>query len=128
MVKYSPEEVRDVAAALSTDSRLLIIDRLRRGTATSTELAATAGIGLPAVHKQLAILQQAGLVVSAKDGRVVSHRLRAEGLDVLADWLRTRRSFWTNSFHELDRALQADDPAGDSHGGRAASHEGQEQA
>jgi DNA-binding transcriptional ArsR family regulator len=128
MVKYPREAVREIAAALSTDSRLLIIDRLRQGTATSTELAAAAGIGLPAVHKQLTILQQAGLVVSAKDGRVVSHRLRVEGLDVLADWLRTRQSFWANSFHELDRALQTDDSPGDSHGGGAAAHEGKEQA
>ena len=114
MANYSLEAIRATAAALSSDSRLLIIDRLRQGSATSSELATVAGIGLPAVQKQMAILQQAGLVTSDKVGRVVSHRLQADGLQMLGDWLSTRRSFWTNSFGALDRALQAPDREADS--------------
>ncbi|SDR92176.1 ArsR/SmtB family transcription factor [Microlunatus soli] len=105
MAKYSLEEIRQLAGALAADSRLLIIDRLRSGPATSTELAASAGIGLPAVQKQLAVLQRVGLIASTKQGRVVIHRLQPERMDVLADWIRTRTSFWRNSFATLESAL-----------------------
>lgn len=105
MAKYQRAAVRQVAAALAADSRLLIIDRLRQGPASSSELAAVAGIGLPAAHKQLAVLQEAGVISSDKIGRVVTHRLRPERLAVLSDWLQTRRSFWTSSFAALASAV-----------------------
>ena len=59
------------------------------------------------IYVTLTRLDKAGLVTSDKEGRVVSHRLQSDGLQVLGDWLNTRRSFWTNSFSALDRALQA---------------------
>ena len=107
MAKYL--RVRREAAALASESRLRMIDRLQEGPASSSELADAAGVGLPALQKHLGVLREAKMITSSKSGRVVTHRLRPGGLDGLTSWIETRRAFWRNSFAALDAALAAYD-------------------
>lgn len=100
MVKYS-DGLDAVATALAHPGRRQIVSRLGTGPATSSELAAEVGIGLPALHKHLALLSTAGVIDSHKTGRVVTHRLRGESLQRFDSWLATRTSFWTHQLATL---------------------------
>lgn len=100
------DAVDAVAHALANGGRRSVVTRLSSGAATSTELAELLGVGLPAVHKQLALLRAAGLVESTKVGRTVTNTLRPEGLDHLGDWIATRKSFWSNQFDALAHAVE----------------------
>jgi DNA-binding transcriptional ArsR family regulator len=98
MAKYL-DGLDGVATALAHPGRRQVVDRLRAGPASSSELARLLGIGLPAVTKHLALLAGAGVIHSAKSGRVVTHVLDNDRLHVYATWLATRDSFWQ---HQLD--------------------------
>ena len=92
--------------ALAHTGRRAIVQQLGSGPATSTELAELLGIGLPALHKHLALLRDGRLIASIKTGRVVHHRLDPVGLDAAADWLAVRRSFWSNQLDTLGDYLE----------------------
>ena len=106
MVKYV-DGLDPLAIALANPGRRHIVDRLRAGPATTTELAVLLDIGLPAVTKQVRLLQDASLLDSTKRGRVVTHRLDSTPLDTYASWLATRRSFWHGQLDALDAAVAA---------------------
>lgn len=95
-----------IAQALSHPGRRAIISRLARGTASSTDLARLLGIGLPALQKHLDLLRGAAVIASVKAGRTVTHTLRSEGMDPLADWIVTRKVFWENHFDALTDHLE----------------------
>ncbi len=99
-----------VATALAHRGRRQVVARLAGGPATSSELAADLGVALPTLQRHLGVLDAAGLLDSAKSGRVVTHRLRPDPLRELDGWLAARTSFWT---HQLDRLEQALDPGPD---------------
>jgi DNA-binding transcriptional ArsR family regulator len=105
MVKYT-DGLDGVAAALAHPGRRQVVDRLRAGPASSSELAGLLGIGLPAMTKHLALLAAAGVVHSAKTGRVVTHELDDERLRAYAIWLGTRESFWHNQLDALTEHLE----------------------
>jgi DNA-binding transcriptional ArsR family regulator len=105
MVKYS-DGLDELAAALAHPGRRHIIDRLRAGSATTSELAGLLGIGLPAVTKHLGLLTAAGLTRSAKSGRVVTHDLSRERLLEYSAWLATRESFWHHQIDALTTYLE----------------------
>jgi DNA-binding transcriptional ArsR family regulator len=98
MAKYE-DGLDGVAAALAHPGRRQVVDRLRAGPATSSELAGLLGVGLPAMAKHLGLLAAAGVIRSAKSGRVVTHVLDDHNLREYATWLGTRESFWR---HQLD--------------------------
>jgi DNA-binding transcriptional ArsR family regulator len=105
MVKYS-DGLDELAAALAHPGRRHIVDRLRAGPATTSELAALLDVGLPAVTKHLGLLAGAGLIRSAKSGRVVTHRLSPERLHEYSTWLATRESFWHHQIDALTTHLE----------------------
>lgn len=59
----------------------------------------------PAVSKHLKVLERAGLVERAADGRRRPARLRAEPLEAATDWLIDYRAFWEPRFERLDQLL-----------------------
>lgn len=93
-----------VASAMAHPGRRQIVDRLRAGPATTTELAALVGVGLPAMAKHIGLLTDATLVASTKRGRTVTHELRTQPLDDYATWLTARSSFWHNQLDALETA------------------------
>lgn len=105
MVKYA-DGLDELATALAHPGRRHIVDRLRAGPATTSELAGLLEIGLPAVTKQLALLADAGLTRSAKSGRIVTHRLAPERLVEYSTWLATRESFWHRQLDALTSYLE----------------------
>ncbi|MBM7517688.1 ArsR/SmtB family transcription factor [Nocardioides nitrophenolicus] len=71
--------------ALATPSRLLILDRLRRGPATVSELVEAIGMEQPAVSHQLRLLRNLGLVTGNRDGRTIVYELYDDHVAELLD-------------------------------------------
>ncbi|NUR06012.1 MAG: helix-turn-helix transcriptional regulator [Nocardioidaceae bacterium] len=71
--------------ALATPSRLLILGRLRSGTATVGELSDEVGMEQSAVSHQLRLLRNLGLVEGERQGRSIVYRLYDDHVAELLD-------------------------------------------
>ena len=75
---------------------------------SATELAGPLTITLTAVVQHVRILERCGLVVSTKQGRVRTCRLRPEGISLAEGWLAERRRTWERKLDRLGTFLKAD--------------------
>jgi DNA-binding transcriptional ArsR family regulator len=73
--------------ALGDSSRRAMVERLSRGPASVSELAQPFEMKLPTVVQHLGVLEQAGIVTSAKAGRVRTYQLAPGALAPAADWI-----------------------------------------
>lgn len=87
--------------ALADPYRRGFIERLSRGPASVSELAAPASVGLPAVLKHLRILEEGGIVISEKIGRTRTFRMRPDGLQLVDRWIAQRQSEMSAAFDRL---------------------------
>ncbi len=107
-MKYKQRSLDAVFAALADPTRRAIAERLAVGPASMTELAEPFDVTMPAIVKQLAVLEHAGLVEHEKDGRVRYFALVPEQLDAVAEWLQHYGEFWRERFDGLHRYLRAE--------------------
>ena len=77
--------------ALADGSRRAMVERLSRGPASVSELAKPFQMALPTVVQHLGVLEGAGIVSSAKVGRVRTYQLVPGALDPAADWIGRQR-------------------------------------
>ena len=101
MAKHDPH-LDDLFHALADPTRRMMLARLARGHAAVSELAGPSGLRLPTVLRHLSVLEAAGLVTSAKDGRVRSCALQPEALVPMRDWLEGQRKTWEGQLDRLD--------------------------
>ncbi|MDB4214086.1 metalloregulator ArsR/SmtB family transcription factor [Octadecabacter sp.] len=94
-------------SALSDPTRRAVVERLARGPATVTVLAAPHDIALPTFMRHLKVLESAGLVRSAKKGRVRTCHIEPAPLMEIQGWLEWQRRVWDNRLDKL--AALADD-------------------
>jgi DNA-binding transcriptional ArsR family regulator len=94
--------------ALSDPSRRSMIDRLSRGSASMSELAAPLNMSLPAVQQHLNILTASGIVSTRKIGRVRSCSLDSAVLGRAQEWISERRALWGNRLDRLGLFLVED--------------------
>src|SRR3954447_20223622 len=91
--------------ALSDPTRRAILSRLAQGEASVSALAAPFDISLPAISRHLKVLEQAGLVARAREGKWRPSRLEASPIKDVAEWAGGFRQFWESSFKKLDALL-----------------------
>lgn len=91
--------------ALSDRTRRQVIEQLTRGPASVSELAQPHGMSLPGFMKHLKVLEDAGLVVRAKEGRTVRCELAPAALANAAAWLAHYEQFWNARLDALGRFL-----------------------
>ena len=101
MTKYDPELSLPLHA-LSDPTRRSILTRLAEGPVPVTELANPTGLRPPTVMRHLAALEEAGLIVTAKDGRVRSCALVLEAKAPVRTWLDEQRAIWQARLERLD--------------------------
>jgi len=89
--------------ALGDPTRRKLLARLTEKPAMVTELAQPFVISLPAVSRHIRVLESAGLVRRAIDGRVHLCSLNAEPLRRVDAWLAHYRSFWAGALDSLAR-------------------------
>lgn len=91
--------------ALSDPTRRRIVERLCAGPAPIRELAAPLAMSLPAVMQHLSVLEECGIVSSAKSGRVRTCRIEPETLSLAEQWLNERRIAWADRLDRLGQIL-----------------------
>ena len=93
-------------AALGDPTRLAIVERLARGPMSAGDLAAPTTMSLPAVLKHVRVLEEAGLVTTAKRGRVRECRLREDALVAVAMWTAHQQALWSTRLDALGSLLE----------------------
>ena len=93
-------------AALADPTRRAILARLADGDSTVGDLARPFEISRPAISKHLRVLERAGLVRRAKDGRLSRCGLDASPMREAADWVEQYRQFWERQLDALARYLE----------------------
>ena len=105
MVNYSEDTLDTVFAALSDRTRRRVLESLAGGSLPVTELAGPHEMSLPGFMKHLRVLEDAGLIARAKEGRVVSCELSAWPMKEAAAWMSRYEKFWTEKLDSLARHL-----------------------
>jgi DNA-binding transcriptional ArsR family regulator len=95
--------------ALADPTRRAILERLSRGEARVTDLAAPFAISLNSVSKHIRVLERARLVRRRVQGREHILSFNARPLDQAAAWIENQRALWARSLRALDALLQEED-------------------
>ncbi|MCH7738376.1 MAG: helix-turn-helix transcriptional regulator [Chloroflexi bacterium] len=106
MVNYRTEALNFTFAALADPTRRAILDRLSFGDSSVTALAEPFDVSLPAISKQLRVLERAGLLTQEKDGRVRRCRLEAQPMKEAVEWIAQYRRFWEDKLESLAGYLE----------------------
>jgi DNA-binding transcriptional ArsR family regulator len=106
MVQYAGFGLDASFAALSDPTRRGVLEQLGRADASITDLAETFHMSLTGMKKHVGVLEQAGLVMTEKVGRVRTCKLGLRRLDEEAAWIDRHRQLWGARFDELDRIVE----------------------
>jgi DNA-binding transcriptional ArsR family regulator len=99
-------ELDAVYAALADPTRRLMVERLRSGRLTVTELGEPLTMTLAAVGKHVAVLEAAGIIRTTKKGRVRSCAIVPNALGSARDWLTAQEAFWNDRIDALETYLE----------------------
>ena len=105
MVQYVTAYLDASLGALSDSTRRGVLEQLGREDASITALADRFHMTLTGMKKHVGILEQAGLVVTEKVGRVRTCRIGARRLEELAAWIERYHQLWDARFGELDQII-----------------------
>ncbi len=94
-----------VFSAVADATRRSILDRLRGGPMSVTELAEPYRMSLNAVSKHLKTLERAGLLRRTIRGREHSCRLNADRFEEAMNWMSYYTSFWSERMNALEKHL-----------------------
>ena len=93
-------------SALSDSTRRAMLARLAQGDATVAELAAPFGMAQPTISKHLRVLEEAGLIRTARDAQRRPRSLVVGGpLEEVDAWLGPFREEWERRFDRLESFL-----------------------
>jgi DNA-binding transcriptional ArsR family regulator len=92
--------------ALSDPNRRGILERLGRGDASISELAELFAMTLTGIKKHVRGLEDAGLVATAKVGRVRTCSLGPRRLDDETEWIATYRRMLDRRMDRLEAFLE----------------------
>ena len=92
-------ELTDVLTALAHPARrqILMTIHFRGGEMTAGEIADRFAHSWPTTTRHLRVLEQAGLVTAAQNGRVRTYRADHSRLEAVQEWLR-----WFETKHKSD--------------------------
>jgi DNA-binding transcriptional ArsR family regulator len=106
MVQYEGSRLDTSFAALSDVTRRGVLEQLGRADASITALADAFRMTLTGMKKHVGVLEQAGLVVTEKVGRVRTCRLGQRRLEEETAWMERYRQLWASRFDELDKVVE----------------------
>lgn len=95
--------------ALGDPTRRAILDLLKPGPTSVTQLAEPLGITLTAIGQHLQILEECDLVRTEKTGRVRTCRIEPAGFSRLEQWIKEHRSHWEIRLDRLGQMLDEED-------------------
>jgi DNA-binding transcriptional ArsR family regulator len=106
MVQHASARLDASFAALSDATRRGVLERLGRADASITDLAEKFDMTLTGMKKHVGVLEQAGLVVTEKVGRVRTCKLGPRRLEEVTAWIERYRQLWDSRFDELDKVVE----------------------
>jgi DNA-binding transcriptional ArsR family regulator len=95
-----------VLEVIAEPTRRRILDAVREGERSVSELVEQVGMHQPGVSRHLKVLRDAGLVEVRRDAQRRLYRLRAEPLRELDAWLEPYRAEWSGRLDSLERHLR----------------------
>ena len=95
----------DTFKALAHPLRREIVERLGSGAATGGVVTRDFGVSRPTSSRHLKVLEEAGVVSRAIDGRTHRLALRPEALAEASDWIESQRERWERFFDVVDEYL-----------------------
>ncbi|MGH2465338.1 MAG: ArsR/SmtB family transcription factor [Candidatus Limnocylindrales bacterium] len=90
-----------ILRAVSDGSRRTVLDALRDGDATVSDLAALLPISRPGVSRHLRVLREVGLVESRRESQWRVYHLRPDRLAEIDEWIGPYRSLWQHRVDSL---------------------------
>jgi DNA-binding transcriptional ArsR family regulator len=96
----------DTFRALAHPLRRDIVERLSGGPATVGEVTRDFGVSKPTISRHLKMLEEAGVVSRAIDGRTHRLALQPEALADAADWIETQRARWERLFDVVGEYIE----------------------
>ena len=102
----SSATIEHTFAALADPTRVEIVMRLSRGVATVGDLAEPFDMSLRAVLKHVQVLEAAGLVRTAKQGRVRLCELVPAPIDDASRWIDQLRRRWDRRLDRIEKYLE----------------------
>jgi DNA-binding transcriptional ArsR family regulator len=113
MMRPRPVDARldRTLVALADPTRRAILERLSRGEARVTELAAPFSISLNSVSKHIRMLERAELVRRRKAGKEHLLSFNRSAMDEAAAWIERHRELWARRLSALDELLSSEDRA-----------------
>jgi DNA-binding transcriptional ArsR family regulator len=107
MEHYSAQ-LTGVFQALADPTRRAVLGRLGEGPASVGELARPFDMALPSFMKHLRQLEGAGLIRSAKAGRVRTCALEPGAFAAAERWLSEQRAIWEGRTDRLEQFVTKD--------------------
>jgi DNA-binding transcriptional ArsR family regulator len=107
MVDGRAARLDQVFGAVADPTRRAMLETLARGEVTVGELAARFPISLNGASKHIRVLERAGLVARAVQGR--EHRLTfdARPLEDAVEWMERYRMFWEGRLDALEKLIKS---------------------
>src|SRR5262245_41889607 len=106
MVQYTNAHLDASFAALADVTRRGVLEQLGRAESSITDLAARFDMTLTGMKKHVGVLEQAGLVVTEKVGRVRTCRIGPHRLEEATAWIEKFHALWDARFEALDRVIE----------------------
>ncbi|MBC8509991.1 MAG: winged helix-turn-helix transcriptional regulator [Chloroflexi bacterium] len=102
----TPQELDHSFEAFANKHRREIIYALSLQPYSISKLAAMRGLSLPAIHKHIKILENAGMVIRRKTGRTNYLSLNREALRGVQNWLMQFHVYWGSDRETLENYAQ----------------------
>jgi DNA-binding transcriptional ArsR family regulator len=99
---YNAQDLDKVFEALGNEHRREIVYVLSLQPCSISKLAAMQGLSLPAIHKHIKLLENAGMIRRKKIGRTNVLTLNRQSLRVLQDWLMQYHTYWGSDEETLE--------------------------
>jgi DNA-binding transcriptional ArsR family regulator len=106
MVQYFEAHLDASFAALADGTRRGVLEQLGHAESSITDLAEKFDMTLTGMRKHVGVLEEAGLVITEKVGRVRNCRIGAHRLDEVATWIDSYHQLWDARFGELDKVVE----------------------
>ncbi len=105
MVQYSSNSDL-VFAAVADPTRRGILERLGLADASISQLAESFDMTLTGIKKHVAVLEEAHLVTTHKEGRVRTCRIGPQRMDREAQWIQNYQQMMDDRFNRLEALLE----------------------
>jgi DNA-binding transcriptional ArsR family regulator len=106
MVQYEKARLDASFAALADVTRRGVLEQLVRADASITDLATRFDMTLTGMSKHVWVLEESGLVVTEKVGRVRTCKLGPRRLEEETAWIERFRELWAARFDELEKVVE----------------------